>query len=288
MDNSCIHASDVFTLLYFLLSIVLLPIGYTYYKRFAESDYADKDAKNTYLKYLVSFFCCSIVFVLFLFFVVKGDYLKPILVTVNTLTLMGVLFSGLAQHTMKPFTTFIAINLSVSILCFLFYVYKIIKANPNSTKNFSQGATMVGKGALSGIEKGYTNLKDTTNKALNSQTAKKFSKNMSQFGSKAIQSTGSAFKTVAQSTGSAFKTVADNVKKGYKTQNLNKFGQAFKTTGAAKVSKQIGQSTKQGYNKVAQNLGKLKSQQNMKNLNKLEQAVKTTGAARMVGMSSQK
>ncbi len=288
MDNSCIHASDVFTLLYFLLSIVLLPIGYTYYKRFAESDYADKDAKNTYLKYLVSFFCCSIVFVLFLFFVVKGDYLKPILVTVNTLTLMGVLFSGLAQHTMKPFTTFIAINLSVSILCFLFYVYKIIKANPNSTKNFSQGATMVGKGALSGIEKGYTNLKDTTNKALNSQTAKKFSKNMSQFGSKAIQSTGSAFKTVAQSTGSAFKTVADNVKKGYKTQNLNKFGQAFKTTGAAKVSKQIGQSTKQGYNKVAQNLGKLKSQQNMKNLNKLEQAMKTTGAARMVGMSSQK
>lgn len=277
MENSCIHASDVFTLLYFLLSIVLLPIGYTYYKRFAESDYIDKDAKKTYLKYLVSFFCCSIVFVLFLFFVVKGDYLKPILVSVNTLTLMGVLFSGLAQHTMKPFTTFIAINLSVSILCFLFYVYKIIKANPNSTKNFTQGATMVGKGALSGLKKGYNNLKDGTNNALNSQTAKNFSKNMSQFGSKAIKSAGSGFKTVA-----------DNVKKGYKPQNLNQLGQAVKTTGAAKMSKQIGQSTKQGYNKVAQNLGKLKSQQNMQNFNKLGQAMKTTGAARMVGMSSRK
>ena len=278
MEHSCIHASDVFTLLYFLLSIVLLPIGYTYYKRFAESDYADKDAKNTYLKYIVSFFCCSIVFALSLFFVVEGgDYLKPILVSVNTLTLMGVLFSGLAQHTMKPFTTFIAITISFSILCFFFYVYKIISANPNSTKNFTQGATMVGQGALSGLKKGYNNLKDGTNNALNSQTAKTLSKNMSQFGSKAIQSTGTAFKTVA-----------DNVKKGYKTQNLNKLGQALKTTGAAKLSKQMGQTTKQGYNKVAQNLGKLKSQQNMKNLNKLGEAIKKTGAARMVGMSSQK
>jgi len=224
MDNSCIHASDVFTLLYFLLSIVLLPIGYTYYKRFAESDYADKDAKNTYLKYIVSFFCCSIVFVLSLFFVVEGDYLKPILVSVNILTLMGVLFSGLAQHTMKPFTTFIAITLSVSILCFFFYVYKIIIANPNSTKSFTQGATMVGQGALSGLKKGYNNIKDGTNNALNSQTAKTLSKNMYQFGSNAIQSTGSAFKTVA-----------NNLKKGYKTQNLNKLGHAMTTTGAARM-----------------------------------------------------
>jgi hypothetical protein len=273
MENSCIHASDVFTLLYFLLSIVLLPIGYTYYKQFAETDYADKEAKNTYLKYLVSFFCCSIVFVLFLFFVVKGDYFKPILISVNTLTLMGVLFSGLAQHTMKPFTTFIAINLSVSILCFMFYVYKIIKANPNSTKNFTQGATMVGKGALSGIEKGYTNVKDRTNKALNSQTAKNFSKNMSQFGSKAIQSTGSGFKTVA-----------DNLKKGYKPQNLNQLGEKFKTTGAAKVSKQMGQSTKQGYNKVVDNLKKGYKPQN---LNQLGQKFKTTGATKVLKQMGQ-
>lgn len=171
MQNYCepqIYASDVFTLVYFLLSIVLLPITYTYYKKFVDSDYKDDVAKKEYLKYIISFLSCSVVFVIFLLIVVK-DYDKAILTLINSLLLMGVMFSGLLKNTMTQFTAVISINLIISILFFIFYVYKIIKANPESSKNFTKAVRSTRDAAGSAVYmtgKGLDNVGRATAKGI--------------------------------------------------------------------------------------------------------------------------
>ena len=51
---------------------------------------------------------------------------------------MGVMFSGIFQNSMPQFRAVLSINLIISILFFMFYVYKIVKANPESSKNLTK------------------------------------------------------------------------------------------------------------------------------------------------------
>ena len=181
-----IQASDVFTLQYFLLSIIILPIAYTKYKQFAGSGYKDIQAKQLYLKYLATFFSCSVIFSFFVGFIVK-DVQKTILVSVNTLLMMTILFSGLSEKNMKPLNATLSINLCFSIGCFIFYVIKIIKANPESAESLASGVasvvksagdglSSVAKSAKSGISSGFKSAGNVVDSLSNSETLKKAGK----------------------------------------------------------------------------------------------------------------
>ena len=275
-----IHASDVFTLQYFLLSIIISPIAYTKYKQYAGSGYKDSLAKNSYLKYLATFFSCSLIFSLFLGFVVK-DTQKTVLVSLNTLLMMTILFSGLSEKNMKPFTTTLSINLCFSIISFIFYIIKIYQANPTSATSLKDGVQAVGKGSFSLLKSAGEGIKS----AVESDTAKKFAQNVSRpFTEKNMkknyQGTGNAMertglyrntKQAVQNAAELSKTVFNNTGDAIIT-GANKAGQL----GTALVN-----TTADTVSTIAQNVRRPFTKQNMQNNYKdTGNALKNTGVAK--------
>lgn len=299
MSDSCdpgIQASDVFTLQYFLLSIIILPIAYTKYKQYFMSGYKDVQAKNLYLKYLATFFSCSVMFSIFVAFVVK-DKEKTILVILNTLLMMAILFSGLSEKNMKPFTTTLSINLCFSIGCFIFYVVKIIKANPESARTALDIAKSAGNSTLSGLKtagnttlsglktagEGSLSVLNSAGKgikdAYQSETAKKISKKVGQIGTATINTVGDGTKKVAE-----------NLKKPFKKQNLqNNYkgtAQAIASTGVAKGIQATKQAVQKGKKDFIQNIKKADptNTTNTQNIKDVGNAFKKTGVANMLGL----
>ena len=284
-----IQASDVFTLQYFLLSIIILPIAYTKYKQFAGSGYKDIQAKQLYLKYLATFFSCSVIFSFFVGFIVK-DVQKTILVSLNTLLMMTILFSGLSEKNMKPLTATLSINLCFSIGCFIFYVIKIIKANPESAQSLASSLASAGDGLASGLTSagnslasglasagdGLANVVTSTGKGIKDAYQSETAKKAGQFATASINTVGDVTKTVAENAGRPF--TKQNLKKNYQYTLP-----ALKKTGPAKLIQATNQAVKNAKQDVIQNAKKLNptNQTNRENLQNLGKAFKKTGLANM-------
>jgi len=309
MSDSCdpgIQASDVFTLQYFLLSIIILSIAYTKYKQYFMSGYKDVQIKNLYLKYLATFFSCSVIFSVFLAFVVK-DKEKTILVILNTLLMMAILFSGLSEKNMKPFTATLSINLCLSIGCFIFYVIKIIKANPDSArtaldiaKSASKKAGQYGtaavkkSGQLGTVAVKKAGQLGTVAVKKAGQLGASATEKAGQYGTVAFNTTSAAVNKAGKATlntvSDATKKVADNIKKPFKKQNLQKnfegTPQAFASSGVAKGIQSINQAVQNGKQDFIKNINRAdptnqKSRQNIKDLGN---ALKNTGVANILGL----
>lgn len=275
MSDSCdpgIQASDVFTLQYFLLSIIILPIAYTKYKQYFMSGYKDVQAKQLYLKYLATFFSCSVIFSFFVGFVVK-DVQKTILVSVNTLLMMTILFSGLSEKNMKPFTTTLSINLCFSIGCFIFYVVKIIIANPESTQSLVNGLTAAGEGPLSVLNSTGEVIKNT----YQGETAQEFSKNISKLATAGINTFGDATTTV-------FDNVANPFKEKNLQKNYEKSGNAFASTGVATGIRATNKAVQNAKKDFIQNVKKANpnSQKNITNRKNFNDGLSNSGLVKMI------
>ena len=236
------------------------------------SGYKDVQAKQLYLKYLATFFSCSVIFSFFVGFVVK-DVQKTILVSVNTLLMMTILFSGLSEKNMKPFTTTLSINLCFSIGCFIFYVVKIIIANPESTQSLVNGLTAAGEGSLSVLNSTGEVIKNT----YQGETAQEFSKNIGQLATAGINTFGDATKTVAE-----------NLKKPFMDSNLQKnyqnTAEAFASTGVAKGIRATNKAVQKGKKDFTQNIKKANptSQKNITNSKNLYDGFKKSGLVKMI------